>query len=65
MAATSIPTSSQSNAGAEERYGDAVVPLAYMKRHRAPYVDLLDYVDKPKQFGQAVLVVRRTRYGTR
>jgi SAM-dependent methyltransferase len=49
------------NAGIEERYGDAVVPLSYVKRHWAPYFDVLDYVDKPKQFWQAVLVVRRTR----
>lgn len=48
------------NAGAEERYGDAVVPLSYVKRHWAPHFEVLDYVDKPRQFWQAVLVVRRT-----
>lgn len=49
------------NAGAEERYGDAVVPLSYVKRQWAPYFEVLAYVDKPRQFWQAVLVVRRTR----
>ena len=49
------------NPGAEERYGDAVVPLSYIKKHWAPFFEVLDYVDKPKQFWQAVLVVRRTR----
>jgi SAM-dependent methyltransferase len=49
------------NPGAEERYGDAVVPLSYVKQQWAPYFEVLDYVDNRWKFWQAVLVVRRTR----
>jgi SAM-dependent methyltransferase len=49
------------NPGVEERYGDAVVPLSYIKKQWAPYFKVIDYVDKPQQFWQAVLVVQRTK----
>lgn len=49
------------NPGVEERYGDAVVSRSFIKKHWAPWFKVIDYVDKPKQFWQAVLVVQRTR----
>lgn len=47
-------------AGLEDHYGDAAVPLPYVQRNWSPWFDVIDYVDKPRQFWQAVLVVRRT-----
>ena len=50
------------NKGAEEYYGDAVIPLSWMRTKWAPYFEVIDFVDEPKQFWQAVVVVRRTRH---
>ncbi len=48
--------------GAETVYGDAVVPLSWMETHWAPYFEVVDYVDDPGRFWQAVAVVRRTSH---
>ena len=53
---TFMPT----NPGVESSYGDAVVPLSFIEQHWAPWFEVLDYVDDPNRFWQAVLVVRRT-----
>ena len=48
------------NAGHEEIYGDAVVPLSFIENHWQPWFDIETYLDDPEQFWQAVLVVKRT-----
>jgi SAM-dependent methyltransferase len=48
------------NAGSERSYGDAVVPLSFVRENWAPWFEIIDYIDKPRKFWQAVLVVRRT-----
>jgi SAM-dependent methyltransferase len=48
------------NAGVEATYGDAVVPLSFVRANWSPWFEIIDYIDKPKKFWQAVLVVRRT-----
>ena len=48
------------NRGAEDTYGDAVVPLSYIERKWSPYFEVDTYIDDPGQFWQAVLAVRRT-----
>jgi hypothetical protein len=40
-------------------YGDAVVPIAFIEKHWSPYFDIVEYLDDPRSFWQAVLVVRR------
>lgn len=47
------------NEGVEETYGDAVVPLSYIRREWAPYFKVVDYIDNPRKFWQVVLVVQR------
>lgn len=49
----------QTNEGFEEIYGDAVVPLAFIEREWSPYFKILNYIDDPEQFWQAILVVQR------
>ncbi|MBL8521796.1 MAG: class I SAM-dependent methyltransferase [Betaproteobacteria bacterium] len=48
------------NKGIEDYYGDAVVPMSWIRTHWAPYFQVLVYINDPAKFGQAVLVVRRT-----
>jgi ubiquinone/menaquinone biosynthesis C-methylase UbiE len=45
-----------------EVYGDAVVPLEYIRRNWAPYFIDKAYVNDPSRFWQAVLVVQKTDY---
>jgi len=40
-------------------YGDAVVPLAFIAKHWSQHFEIVDYIDDPQRFWQAVLVVRR------
>lgn len=40
-------------------YGEAVVPLKYIETHWRDSFDVIDYLDDPGRFWQAVLVVRR------
>lgn len=40
-------------------YGDAIVPLEYIRKNWAPHFVVKDYVDNPAQFWQAVLVVQK------
>jgi hypothetical protein len=47
------------NKGVEDTYGDAVVPLSFIKREWAPYFKVCDYIDDPQKFWQAVLIVQR------
>jgi hypothetical protein len=47
------------NEDPEVTYGDAVVPVSYIKQHWAPYFKVIAYIDDPKKFWQAVLVVQR------
>jgi len=48
------------NKGVEETYGDAVVPLSFIERRWSPHFEVIMYVDKPRKFWQAVLVLRRS-----
>jgi SAM-dependent methyltransferase len=48
------------NKGIEDFYGDAVVPLSYIEKNWSPHFEVINYLDDPDQFWQAVLVVRRT-----
>lgn len=48
------------NEGMEGTYGDAAVPLSFIQDNWQPYFEVLDYIDDPGKFWQAVLVVRRT-----
>jgi SAM-dependent methyltransferase len=48
------------NEGFEETYGDAAVPLSFIERTWSPYFKVLNYIDRPRKFWQAVLVVRRS-----
>jgi SAM-dependent methyltransferase len=50
-----IPT----NPGVEATYGDAAVPISFVREHWGPYFRIVDYVDDPNRFWQAVLVVQR------
>ncbi len=47
------------NKGVEDVYGDAAVPPSFIKREWSPYFQVLDYIDDPRQFWQAVLVAQR------
>ena len=47
------------NEGLEDRYGDAVVPTAFIKKNWVPYFTMRDYIDKQARFWQAVLVAQR------
>jgi ubiquinone/menaquinone biosynthesis C-methylase UbiE len=40
-------------------YGDAIVPLSYIKKHWSPFFVVREYIDDPAQFWQAILVVER------
>lgn len=42
-----------------DTYGDAVVPLAFIEKRWSGYFEILDYIDDPQRFWQAVLIVRR------
>lgn len=48
-----------SNKGMEETYGDAVVPLTFIKREWAPYFEARTYIDDPQRFWQAAMVIQR------
>jgi 2-polyprenyl-3-methyl-5-hydroxy-6-metoxy-1,4-benzoquinol methylase len=47
------------NEGVEATYGDAVVPLSFIREQWSPYFRVVDYIDDAKRFWQAVLVVQR------
>ena len=47
------------NKGVEDTYGDAAVPLSFIKREWAPYFKASAYIDDPQKFWQAVLVAQR------
>ncbi|TDQ92450.1 methyltransferase family protein [Paraburkholderia silvatlantica] len=40
-------------------YGDAAVPLSFIKEHWGRHFDIVEYIDDAQKFWQAVLVVRR------
>lgn len=40
-------------------YGEAVVPLEFIRRRWSQYFEVVDYIDDPKRFWQAALIVRR------
>jgi SAM-dependent methyltransferase len=40
-------------------YGDAAVPLSYVKQTWTPYFEVHDYIDDPARFWQAALIVQR------
>ena len=44
---------------ATDVYGDAVVPLKYVEQSWDKLFNIIDYIDNPKRFWQAVLVVQR------
>jgi ubiquinone/menaquinone biosynthesis C-methylase UbiE len=44
--------------GTGESYGDCVMTKAYVQEHWGPWFDIVDYVDDPKRFWQAVVVAR-------
>lgn len=48
------------NKGVESTYGDAAVPLSWIRERWQPWFEVLTYIDDPARFWQAVLVVRRT-----
>jgi SAM-dependent methyltransferase len=45
--------------GAGETYGDCVMTPEYVRRHWGQWFDVVEYVDDPKRFWQAVVVARR------
>jgi SAM-dependent methyltransferase len=53
------------NPGVEDTYGDAVVPISFVKERWAPYFKVIKYTEDPRRFWerskfwQAVLVVQR------
>jgi len=47
------------NKGVEDTYGDAVVPLSFIKREWGSYFKVCAYIDDPQKFWQAVLIVQR------
>jgi hypothetical protein len=53
-----IPTGGGNFRGADV-YGDAIVPVSYLKANWAPYFAVRDYIDDPNRFWQAVAVVQR------
>ena len=42
-----------------EIYGDAVVSKEYIQKNWSEYFEIIDYIDEPQKFWQAVLVVKR------
>jgi SAM-dependent methyltransferase len=48
------------NEGVEDTYGDAAVPLSFIERNWSPWFKVIEYIDDPRDFWQAVLVVQRT-----
>jgi ubiquinone/menaquinone biosynthesis C-methylase UbiE len=42
-----------------DTYGDAAVPLGFIKQHWSGKFEVLDYIDDAQKYWQAVLVVRR------
>ena len=40
-------------------YGEAVVPLAWVRRHWADHFEVVEYIDDIRRFSQAVLVARK------
>ncbi len=44
---------------ASSLYGDAVVPLRFIERHWSEWFTIVEYLDDPARFFQAVLVVQR------
>lgn len=48
-----------SNKGVEDTYGDAVVPLSFIKSKWSPFFDISEYLDDAGKFWQAVLVSQR------
>jgi ubiquinone/menaquinone biosynthesis C-methylase UbiE len=42
-----------------QTYGDAAVPLRYIEQHWSEYFEIVDYLDDPNRFWQAVLTVQR------
>jgi ubiquinone/menaquinone biosynthesis C-methylase UbiE len=44
-----------------ETYGEAVVSLEYVRTHWSDAFDIVEYLDDPSQFWQAVLILRRKR----
>ena len=47
------------NEGVEATYGDAVVPLSFIQEHWSPFFRVVSYIDDPRRFWQAVVVVER------
>jgi ubiquinone/menaquinone biosynthesis C-methylase UbiE len=45
--------------GWEETYGDAVVPISFIKQKWSPHFDVRAIVDDPQKFWQAVVIVQR------
>lgn len=44
-----------------ETYGDCVMTPAYVREHWGRYLEVVDYLDDPKRFWQAVVVARKRR----
>lgn len=44
--------------GSGESYGDCVMTKAYVQQHWGRWFDIVDYLDDPKRFWQAVVVAR-------
>lgn len=44
--------------GSGESYGDCVMTQAYVREHWGRWFDIVDYLDDPKRFWQAVVVAR-------
>lgn len=47
------------NKGVQDTYGDAVAPLDFISKKWSPHFEVGTYIDDPKKFWQAVLVVQR------
>jgi len=54
-----IPTGGGGDYRDTSVYGDAVVPLAYIKSEWSRYFEVCDYIDNDTNYCQAVLIVRR------
>lgn len=47
-----------------ETYGDRVMTEAYLRRHWANWFQVIDFIDAPRRFAQALAILRRKKNGS-